>query len=337
MDPAFSAIFQPEPPAPLDPQIEEFLHRMASEGAKYPRRDTVSVAEGREIAEKVRAQWTAGGPVMAKSEDLMAPTRHGEVELRVYTPARRKLQGAFFYIHGGGFVLFSINTHDRVMREYAERAGIVVIGINYTRAPEGKFPHSLDECVDTVQWLRTNAARFGFDADQLFIGGDSAGAILSVGVSITFRDAGLPPVAGMVLNYGGFAFGTDSFIRSRSWLKYGAGEYGLSIHSSVWFRSLYIDADRTDPRLAPINARLEGIPPSYVVIAECDPIYDDNILMVERLKAAGCDVSSKVYPGTVHSFLEAVSVAEIAVEAFEDTVRWLERNSRAALALRAKR
>ncbi|MFT4119909.1 alpha/beta hydrolase fold domain-containing protein [Bradyrhizobium sp.] len=330
MDPAFAAISQPAPPAPLDPQIQEFLRRMASEGAKYPRRDTVSIAEGREIAERVRAQWTAGGPVMAKTEDLMAPTRHGEVELRVYTPARRKLSGALLYIHGGGFVLFSINTHDRVMREYADRAGMVVIGINYTRAPEGKFPHSLDECVDTVQWLRANAARFGFEAGQLFVGGDSAGALLSVGVSITFRDAGLPPVAGMVLNYGGYAFGTDTFIHSPAWLKYGAGEYGLSIHMSMWFRSLYIDASRTDPRLAPIEARLEGLPPSFLVIDECDPLYDDNILMIERLQAAGCSVSSKVYPGTVHSFLEAVSIADIAVEAFEDTARWLDQHSRSS-------
>lgn len=328
MDPAFAAISQPGAPAPLDPQVQEFMRRMGSEGAKYPRRDTVSIAQGRDIAEKVRAQWTAGGPVMASTEDLLAPTRHGDVELRVYTPAQRKLPGALFYIHGGGFVLFSINTHDRVMREYAERAGIVVIGINYTRAPEGKFPHSLDECVDSVNWLRGNAARFGFDAVQLFIGGDSAGALLSVGVSITLRDAGVPPLAGMLLNYGGYSFGTNQF--TASWLKYGAGDYGLSIHMSVWFQSLYIDPGRVDARTSPINARLEGMPPSYLVITECDPLYDDNILMAQRLKAAGCDVDSKVYPGTVHSFLEAVSIAHVAVEAFEDSARWLERKSRSA-------
>jgi acetyl esterase len=326
MEPEFTAHTVPRPLKPVDPQLQEFLRRMAAEGAKYPRRDTVPVAEGRAITEKVRAPWAAGGPGMAHTEDLRCATRHGEVRLRVYTPRQRRLAGAFFYIHGGGFVLFSIETHDRVMREYAERAGIVVIGIDYTRAPEGKFPVALDECVDTIHWLRANAARFDFDASELFVGGDSAGAVLSAGVGITFRDAGVPPVAGMVLNYGGFAFGNGTF-RSPAWVQYGNGEYGLSIHMSAWFHGLYVDPARTDPRLAPIDARLEGLPPSYFVITECDPLYDDNVRMVARMRAAGCDVQDKVYPGTVHSFLEAVSISDIAVEAFEDTARWLQARS----------
>ena len=316
----------PRPLAAVDPQLQEFLRRMAAEGAKYPRRDMVPVAEGREITEKVRAPWAAGGPEMADTEDLHIPTRHGDVALRIYTPRRCRLAGGLFYIHGGGFVLFSIATHDRLMREYAERAGMVVVGIDYTRAPEGKFPRALDECVDAVHWLRANAGRCGFDPRELFIGGDSAGAVLSAGLAITFRDAGVPPVAGMVLNYGGYAFGKGSFT-SPAWVRYGNGEYGLSIHMSAWFHSLYVDPARTDPRLAPIDARLEGLPPSFFVITECDPLYDDNILMVQRMRAAGCEVQDKVYPGTVHSFLEAISISDVAVEAFEDTARWLRAHS----------
>jgi acetyl esterase len=324
-DPAFTAVSQPAPPAPVDPQIQEFLRRMGSEAARHPRRDTVSIVQGRDIAEKVRAQFAAGGPVMASTEDLKAPTRHGEVELRVYTPARRKLSGAFLYIHGGGFALFSINTHDRLMREYAERAGIVVVGINYTRAPEVKFPHPLDECIDTVHWLRANASRFGFKADELFIGGDSAGGNLSMGTALTLRDAGVPNVAGLVLNYGGYEFG-DNY-QSPSVLKYGNGEYGLSLHMMAWFRELYIDPARVDPRLSSVHARLEGLPPSFMVITECDPLYDENMLMAQRLEKAGSPVEAKVYAGTVHSFLEAVGFAEVAVQAFEDTARWLEKHS----------
>lgn len=324
-DPAFAAVSAPAPIAPLDPQVREFLRRQASEGAKYPRRDTVSIAEGREIAEKVRAQWTVGGPAMAGTEDLRSPTRHGEVGLRVYTPARRRLPGALLYLHGGGYALFSINTHDRVMREYAERAGIVVIGIDYTRAPEVKFPHPLDECVDTVHWLRAHAARFGFDPAQLFIGGDSAGGNMTMGVSLTLRDAGLPPLAGMVLNYGGYDY-SDNY-QSPSVLAYGAGEYGLSMHMIAWFRRLYVDPRRVDPRLSPLHARLESLPPACMVITECDPLYDENVAMAQALAAAGNEVESKVYPGTVHSFLEAVSIADVAGQAFDDTARWLEKQS----------
>lgn len=326
-DPAFNAIAQPAPAAPLDPQIQEFLRRMASEGSKYPRRDTVSIVEGREIAEKVRAQWTQGGPVMARTVEHLVPTRHGPVELRVHYPAERRLKAALLYIHGGGFALFSNNTHDRVMREYAGRAGIVVLGINYTRAPEAKYPRPLDECVDTVHWIRANAAALDLADDHLYIGGDSAGANLSMGTSITLRDAGLPPLRGMVLNYGGYTFGTN--FTTPSVLKYGAGEYGLSAHMMAWFRSLYIEPDRVDPRLSPLHARVEQLPPAYMVITECDPLYDENIEMQQRLAAAGVPVEAKVYPGTVHSFLEAVSIADVAGQAFDDTVAWMQRREAA--------
>ncbi|MDB5819065.1 MAG: hypothetical protein JWQ11_2705, partial [Rhizobacter sp.] len=181
---------RPEPAVPMDPQLKEFVTRMAADASKYPRRDTVSIAEGREIAEKVRAPWVVGGPVMASTVEHEVPTRHGSVKIRVYAPKQRRLPGAFFYIHGGGFVLFSMNTHDRVMREYAERAGMLVIGIDYTRAPEARFPQPLEECVDTVQWLHAHADTIGFDASALVIGGDSAGGNLSLGTCVSLRDLG---------------------------------------------------------------------------------------------------------------------------------------------------
>ena len=120
LDPAFAASTQGAKPAPLDPQIQLFVRRMSADASKFPRRDTVSIAEGRAIAEQVRAPWAAGGPVMARTTEQRVPTRHGDVLIRTYVPKERRMPGAFFYIHGGGFVLFSIDTHDRLMREYAE-------------------------------------------------------------------------------------------------------------------------------------------------------------------------------------------------------------------------
>ncbi|MES2530739.1 MAG: alpha/beta hydrolase fold domain-containing protein [Pseudomonadota bacterium] len=324
-DPAFSASTNGAKPAPLDPQVQQFVRQMAADASKFPRRDTVSIAEGREIAEQVRAPWTAGGPVMERTTEQMVPTRHGEVLIRTYYPKERRMPGAFLYIHGGGFVLFSINTHDRLMREYADRAGIVVVGINYTRAPEAKFPQPIEECIDTVSWLIANAAEVGFDPKQFFIGGDSAGGNLSLCTSMHFRDLGNSPIRGMVLNYTGFS--TDLY--QDSVVRYGAGDYGLSLHMMVWFYRNYLGRkeDFTDPRMNLLDADLKDIPPAFLVITECDPLYDGNIEMVAKMKAEGVDVASKIYPGTVHSFLEAVSVADVANEAFEDTVRWFQQHA----------
>ncbi|CAN5428154.1 alpha/beta hydrolase [soil metagenome] len=324
-DPAFSASTNGAKPAPLDPQVQQFVRQMAADASKFPRRDTVSIAEGREIAEQVRAPWTAGGPVMERTTEQMVPTRHGEVLIRTYYPKERRMPGAFLYIHGGGFVLFSINTHDRLMREYADRAGIVVVGINYTRAPEAKFPQPIEECIDTVSWLIANAAEIGFDPKQFFIGGDSAGGNLSLCTSMHFRDLGASLIRGMVLNYTGFS--TDLY--QDSVVRYGAGDYGLSLHMMVWFYRNYLGRkeDFTDPRMNLLDADLKDIPPAFLVITECDPLYDGNIEMVAKMKAEGVDVASKIYPGTVHSFLEAVSIADVANEAFDDTVRWFQQHA----------
>jgi len=325
LDPAFAASTNGAKPAPLDPQVQLFVQRMSADASKFPRRDTVSIAEGREIAEQVRAPWTAGGPAMERTTEQMVPTRHGEVLIRTYYPKERRMPGAFLYIHGGGFVLFSIDTHDRLMREYAERAGIVVIGINYTRAPEAKFPQPIEECIDTVSWLIANAADIGFDPKQFFIGGDSAGGNLSLCTSMHFRDLGDSPIRGMVLNYTGFS--TDLY--QDSVVRYGAGDYGLSLHMMVWFYRNYLGRkeDYTDPRMNLLDADLHDIPPAFLVIAECDPLYDGQIEAVDKMEAAGVDVDSKIYKGTVHSFLEAISVADVADVAFNDTVRWLQQHA----------
>jgi acetyl esterase len=325
LDPAFAASTHGAKPAPLDPQVQLFVQRMGADATKFPRRDTVSIAEGREIAEQVRAPWTAGGPVMERTTEQTVPTRHGEVLIRTYYPKERRMPGAFLYIHGGGFVLFSINTHDRLMREYADRAGIVVIGINYTRAPEAKFPQPIEECIDTVSWLIANAAEIGFDPKQFFIGGDSAGGNLSLCTSLHFRDRGASPIRGMVLNY----MGVSTDLYQDSVVRYGAGDYGLSLHMMVWFYRNYLGRkeDYTDTRMNLLDAELQGVPPAFLVIAECDPLYDGQIEMVDKMKAAGVDVDSKVYKGTVHSFLEAISVAEIANVAFDDTVHWLQKHA----------
>ena len=310
--------------APVDPQVQIFVDRMAADAAAFPRRDTVSIAEGRDIAEKVRAPWAAGGPVMAGTVDRMIPTRHGQVQLRIHTPKARRMPGVFFYIHGGGYVLFSNDTHDRLMREYAERAGILVIGINYTRAPEAQFPQPIEECIDATKWIAAHAKELGFDADQLFIGGDSAGGNLSLNTCIALRDEGRQLVRGMVLNYTGFSTNLyrDSVVR------YGAGQYGLSLHMMVWFFRNYLSRpeDHADPRMNLLAADLRGIPPVFNVITECDPLHDDCMDMTVRMQAQGVDVTAKVYKGTVHSFLEAVSVADVAGEAFDDTVRWLQQH-----------
>lgn len=308
---------------PLDPQIAEFVARMNADAARHPRRDTVSIAEARRIAEEVRAPWVAGGPRMAQTDDHMVPTRHGPVRVRLYRPAtlRAASGSALVYLPGGGWTLFSIDTHDRLMREYAERAGIVVVGIDYSRAPEARFPVALEEIEDVIDWLPAGAGAFGVDPARLLIGGDSAGANLAVATCLRRRDAGRPAFRGMVLNYGVYDPGS---VRE-SGVLFGGGDLPLSSHVMLWFIWNYLpDLGRIDdPAVRVIAADLRGLPPAFMAITDQDILLDENLEMAQRLRAASVPVTERVYPGTVHSFLEAVSIADVAARALDETAGWI--------------
>ncbi|MGJ7484619.1 alpha/beta hydrolase fold domain-containing protein [Variovorax sp. LT2P21] len=311
--------------SPLDPQVEQFVRAMDADASRFGRRETVSIAQARDIAETVRRRWVEGGPVMANRAEHTVPTRHGDVLIRAHYPQVRALPGVFVYLHGGGFVLGSLDTHDRVMREYAQRAGIVVIGVHYTRAPEAKFPRPMQECADVLRWVSAHGELLAVDTSQLFVGGDSAGAIFSMGASLEMRDRGESLLKGIVLNYGSMS----SNLCRNSVIQYGGGDYGLSLLSMVWFRAMHFTsgADFTDPRIDILRADLRGLPPTWMVVAECDPVHDDMIELDRLMREAGNEVQKKVYPGAAHSFLEAVSISDLAVEAFEDTARWLREQS----------
>ena len=196
------------------------------------------------------------------------PTRHGPVRARIHRPASGILPG-LVYLHGGGWTLFSIDTHDRVMREYASRAGCCVIGFDYALSPEQKFPVPLEQVVDVVDWLAEQGLELGIDAGRLAIGGDSAGANLSVATCLMRRDqASVPPLLAMLLNYGAFV----SQCSADSCQRYGGPEYMLGCEemSEYWRNYMRTDADAQNPLVCPLLASLDGLPPAFLAVAECD-------------------------------------------------------------------
>ncbi|VVD67704.1 Acetyl esterase [Pandoraea iniqua] len=308
-------------PSPIDPDMTRFMALQSEDGAAFARWDLGTAAQAREAFEVIRHRWASGGPQMYRTVERAVPTRHGDVRIRVYYPHEQASLPALIYLHGGGFVVFSLDTHDRVMREYAARAGVVVVGIDYSRSPEARFPRALEEIVDVTRWLHRHADTLGLDAQAMLIGGDSAGANLSLGTALQLRDAGESLLRGMVFNYGAF----DMIPWRDSFARFGGGEYSLSSHDMVCFVNRYINHrdDLSDPRCRPIVASLDNLPPACFAIAELDPLYDENIEMAERLRDAGVPVSATVYPGTIHSFLEAVSIAGVSDRAFAEQAEWI--------------
>lgn len=309
-------------PAPLDPEIAHFVKEMRSDALQHPPRESVPIVQARDIAEQVRGRWAQGGPEMLRTRDMRVPTRHQPVRIRVYEPVAAPSAPAFVYLHGGGWVLFSIDTHDRLMREYADQTGRVVIGVDYSRAPEARFPQPIEEVVDILRWLAADGgAALGLDLSRLVLGGDSAGGNISVAAAMILRDAGHDILSALVLNYGSYDMGA----LSESVVRYGGGDYMLTTHMMHWFRWHYLrrPEDAAHPHASPLYGSLDGLPPALLVVAECDPLHDGNAAMHKALKQAGNDVEMRVYPGTVHSFLEAMSIAAVARRALDETAEWL--------------
>ena len=301
----------------VDPDIRRF-HQLVSAGfARHPGFERLSYPEARRIAEEVRRPWTRGGPVMHATDELRLG-EHG-TRVRVHRPTDADVLPALVYLHGGGWTLFSLDTHDRLMREYAARAGVAVVGVDYSLSPENKFPRALEECAAVVAALRAGEGAH-VDRQALVIGGDSAGANLAVATSLRLRATGEPPLNGMLLNYGAY-----DRTHTASYRRYDGDRYMLTADEmdGFWRNYLRVEVDAADPLACPLQADLRGLPGAFLAIAECDILADQSRLMADRLRAAGSRVEAHVYRGATHSFLESVSISALASRAFDDAAHWL--------------
>jgi acetyl esterase len=305
----------------LDPDVRRFVTDVQAAWSRHGDLSAVSRAAARRIAEEVRAPWKQGGPRMESTQERMIPA-NPPVRVRFYDPDRSGRKPAFIYLHGGGWTTFSIDTHDRVMREYAARAGVVVAGVDYALAPEAKYPIALEQTVAVARYLAMNGGEVGVDPTRIAIGGDSAGGNLAIAASLRLRDLGdTSLIRAMVLNYGVFAReSSPEAIR-----KFGGEGNILTIDEmeGLWQTYLSDPAQAQDPLVCPLGADLKGLPPAFLVVPECDLLTEQSIALADRLRAAGVPVTTNIYRGAAHSFLEAISIAPLAARAFDDTALWL--------------
>jgi len=310
--------------ATLDPEVQQFAEAVQAAYAGHAMDANTPVERAREIAELVRRPWAQGGPEMHNSVDRAVPAASGAVRIRVHTPPDVADGPALLYLHGGGWTLFSLDTHDRLMREYASRAGLHVIGIDYSLAPEVRFPRAIEECCAVVRWLQEHGPALGMDPGRLAIGGDSAGANLSVATCLKLREEGFAtPLRGMLLNYG--AYDGRMFELADGLVTPPGFTLTYDEMKQFWRHYLRGPADVANPLANPLLADLHDLPPAFMVVADCDTLYAENLAMAAKFRAAGVPVDVEVYPGTTHSFLEAVSIARVANRALDDSAGWLRR------------
>ncbi|MGH6921888.1 MAG: alpha/beta hydrolase, partial [Geminicoccaceae bacterium] len=270
----------------LDPEIALILREIEAAGVAPV--SSLSVEAARAQSEEGNRAWNQDPPALASVRELAMPGPAGPIRLRHYRPRAAADLPLVIYFHGGGFVLCSLDTHDRVMRLLALDSDAAVIGVDYRMAPEYPFPAPLDDCVASVRWIRAEAARLGVDPDRVVLAGDSAGANLALASLLDLRDAPVPegeePCKGAALFYGCFWRRFDTPAHAR----FGDGSWRLGSAEMRWFWQHYLGAPSTpDPRAEPLHADLRGLPPLYLTAAALDPLYDDTMELDRRLEAAG--------------------------------------------------
>ncbi|MCB2073784.1 MAG: alpha/beta hydrolase fold domain-containing protein [Novosphingobium sp.] len=298
----------------LDPEIRAFTELLSAGWREHPPLSELSLPEARAVAEKVRERWRAGGPEMERTEEADFPTPAGPMRVRRYVPADASDTASIVYLHGGGFTFFSIDTHDRIMREYASAAGIEVFGLDYALSPEHKFPVALEQALAFVRDLADRNAGAG-----LILAGDSAGANLALSAAARLRDEGKNGlISGLVLNYGAFGPGNSDEAERR----FGGPDAILNRAEMEYFWNNYLqgEEDYRNPAANLLEADLSGLPPVLLVVPECDILTEQSHAIAGKL---GPQAELRVYPGATHSFLEAMSVSSLARRAIAETALWV--------------
>jgi acetyl esterase len=297
---------------------DEGIRRFMTESdALYPP-DAVSftMAEQRAFYDKLCAHFRGPRPGGLEVRDLTVAGPGGPVPIRLYRPAGSGPPPALLYLHGGGYVLGGLDSHDDICAEIADGAGVAVIAVAYRLAPEHRFPAAFEDCQAVRGWIVATGPAYGIDPQRLVIGGDSAGGNLTAALVLDARDRGGPALAGQVLIYPGL--GGD---RQRGSYVEHANAPGLTTADTEYYRSIYIGPP-DDPRHASkfahplLETDYRGLPPAFLVAAEWDPLRDDCFVYAERLRAAGVPASVRHEPLLVHAFLRARRMSKPAAAGF---------------------
>lgn len=317
----------------LDPQMAEALNTEADIAARTMQDlgmaeapDTRDLVGQRSLYNANRAYWNESPPAMADSLDLSIPTPDGSIAARLHKPttAAAGPMPVLIYLHGGGWIVGNLDTHDRIMKILADKSGWAVLGVDYRLAPEAKFPGPQQDCCAAADWVLAQGADHGLDPGRIALAGDSAGGNMSMTVLLHMRETGsLASAKAALLFYGSFGL-RDSGSR-RLW---GGPEDGLSAGDLAFFRECLMSdpAEIEDPRFNILANDLSDLPPLHILEVAMDPLADDSHALAEAVREVGGTVEHVVADGVLHGFLHMTRSVDRAMQALEDGVAFLRQH-----------
>ncbi|MFN0184172.1 MAG: alpha/beta hydrolase [Aquabacterium sp.] len=293
----------------LDPQARALLDLITQRG--LPPVHTLAPVEARQWYRERRFFTQRDPRPLHEVRDLSAIGPHGAIPLRLYRPeASTTPAPVLVYLHGGGWVIGDLDTHDVLCRDLAAAAGCAVVSVDYRMGPEHRFPVAPEDCLAAYRWVRAQAGALGLDASRMAIGGDSAGGNLSAVVAILLRDAGDPPPRHQLLIYPA----TDMRAVAPSHQGNGQG-YLLTADSIAYYRGHYIadPAQWSDWRASPLlHPDLSKLPPATIVTAGFDPLRDEGCQYADALSGAGTPTQYICFERQIHGFITMTRVLDEA-------------------------
>jgi acetyl esterase len=296
----------------LHPQCEDVLRLVDGWGDATQ----LPVAAARALDLRVANELGGAGPRLAEVRDVAVDGAEGSLPARLYRPSEEIAPGVLVWLHGGGFVLGSLDGADVEARALAAASGCAVVSVDYRLAPEHRFPAAPEDCYAAAAWVAEHAPSLGAASGPLAVGGDSAGGNLAAVVARLARDRGGPSVDLQLLVYPVVARAPDT----GSYRQFADG-YWLTADAMEWFWRHYLPPgqDGSDPRASPLLCdSLAGLPPAVVATAECDVLRDEGEQYAARLRADGVSVQLRRHVGMLHGFLACAGVVDEAWVAFEE-------------------
>jgi acetyl esterase len=299
--------------SPIDPSLERY---MASVVAGVPPWE-VPLAELRARHEKdVGELWGRAPEALADVRDVTIAGPGGSLRLRVYRPASESPLPALVWYHGGGWVIGSIASHDRLARALAAAAPCCVVSVDYRLAPEHPYPAAADDAWAALLWTVESAGELAIDRERIAVGGDSAGGNLAAVTARRARDRDVRVML-QVLTYPV----TDTDFESSSYSEHAEG-LNLTRDEMRWFWETYLaGGDPAHPDAAPMRVDdLADVAPALVQVAEFDVLRSDGEAYAARLTAAGVPTRLTRYAGMVHGFLQMPAQTPVARLALDEIV-----------------
>jgi acetyl esterase len=275
----------------------------------------LSIDDSRNNYNHERAWWNAIKPKMDSVEELSVPGPCRDIALRIYRPFIQNSCPTLLYLHGGGWVVGNLDTHDRVMRLLAQFSGAAVVGIDYALSPEHKFPVAINETLAVIQWLESSGRSHGLDPTRLALGGDSAGANMAVAVTQLHHQQDRQAIRFLLLYYGAYGL-TDSW----SWQQYGNADYEFTREDKAFYLDSYLanPGDHADSRFNVLSGNIACLPQAFIAAAEYDPLHDDSVALHEAMRKANRPAHLEVYTGVLHSFIHYSRLLDKATQALRD-------------------